>query len=44
MSAQNTKLYCGANIEDLVEVLDHIHRIIPDAVLMGVGVSLGRYG
>lgn len=36
-------MYCGANIEDLVEVLEHIHTAIPDSTLIAVGVSLGRY-
>lgn len=36
-------MYCGANVEDLMEVLEHIHTAIPHATLMAVGVSLGRY-
>jgi hypothetical protein len=41
-SLQNTKLYCGANVDDLVDVLEHIHSVIPDSPLLAIGVSLGR--
>ena len=39
---QTTKLYCGANVDDLADVLEHIHSVIPDSPLLAIGVSLGR--
>jgi len=38
-----SKLYCGADIGDLTEVLEHITTVLPRSPLMAVGVSMGRY-
>ena len=40
---QTPKLYCGADIGDLTEVLRHISTRLPHSPLLAVGASMGRY-
>ena len=40
---QTPKMYCGADIGDLTDVLQHINTSLPHSPLLAVGASMGRY-
>ena len=41
LCVQTSRLYCAANTEDLEFVVDHVNTALPEAPVMGVGISLG---